>query len=66
LEGHVRESRHYRILISESRAGFAAIHGGNLITQFALDRSCQRFGQLAFQVLKKLENVSAAFVPTCD
>jgi GNAT superfamily N-acetyltransferase len=66
LEGHVRESHHYLIFISERRAGFASIHGGNLITQFALERASRRFGQRAFQLLKKLEYVSAAFVPTCD
>jgi hypothetical protein len=49
LEDHVRGSRHYHISISGSRAGFAAIHGGNLVTQFSLGLAYRRFGQGTFQ-----------------
>jgi RimJ/RimL family protein N-acetyltransferase len=66
LEEHVLESKHYVISLSGRRVGFASIHGGNLITQFSIERACQRFGQAAYQALRKLENVGAAFVPTCD
>jgi GNAT superfamily N-acetyltransferase len=66
LEDHVRDSKHYVISVSGARAGFAAIHAGNLITQFSLEPAYQRFGQATFQALRKLEYVSAAFVPTCD
>jgi hypothetical protein len=66
LEDHVRESKHYVISVFGSRVGIASIHGGNLITQFSLEPAYQRFGQAAFQALRKLENVGAAFVPTCD
>ncbi|MEO8183022.1 MAG: GNAT family N-acetyltransferase [Deltaproteobacteria bacterium] len=66
LEDHVRESNHYVISVLGSRVGFAAIHGKDLITQFSLEPAYQRFGQAAFQALRKLENVAAAFVPTCD
>jgi RimJ/RimL family protein N-acetyltransferase len=66
LEDHVRDSQQHVISLSGSRAGFASIHAGNLITQFSLEPAYQRFGQAAFQALRKLENVGAAFVPTCD
>jgi len=66
LEHHVRDSKHYVISAVGSRVGLASIHAGNLITQFSLERDYQRFGQGAFQALRKLENVGAAFVATCD
>lgn len=66
LEEHVLGSNHYVISAGGARAGFASIHSGGLITQFSLEPAHRRFGQAAFQALRKLENVSAAFVPTCD
>lgn len=66
LAEHVRDSNHYVISVGGARAGFASIHSGNLITQFALAPAYRRFGQSAFQALRKLEYVGAAFVPTCD
>lgn len=66
LEDHVRDSKHYVISVLGTRVGFASIHAGTLITQFSLEPGYQRFGQAAFQGLRKLENVGAAFVPTCD
>jgi RimJ/RimL family protein N-acetyltransferase len=66
LEDHVRDSKHYIIRVLGDRAGFASIYSGGLITQFSLDPAYQRFGQAAFQALRKLENVGSAFVPTCD
>jgi len=66
LEDHVRDSKHYVISGFGSRLGFASIHGEGLITQFSLEPACQHFGQAAFQALRKLESVRAAFVPTCD
>jgi RimJ/RimL family protein N-acetyltransferase len=66
FEDHVRESAHYGISFGQTRAGFASVHAGQLITQFAVAPAYQRYGQAAFQALKKLEHVRAAFVPTCD
>lgn len=66
LEEHVRDSNHYVISALGARVGFASIHSGGLITQFSLEPQHQRLGQPAFQALRKLENVRAAFVPTCD
>jgi RimJ/RimL family protein N-acetyltransferase len=66
LEDHVRDSAHYVISIAGTNAGFASIHGGQLMTQFAVEPAYRRYGQEAFQALKKLEYVRAAFVPTCD
>ncbi len=66
LEDHILASTHYRIEIDGAAAGFASIHRGSLITQFCLAGPYKRDGQAAFQRLRKLESVSAAFVPTCD
>jgi Acetyltransferase (GNAT) domain len=66
LEEHILESTHYRIFVSVERAGFTSIHRGNLITQFWLQPSYKKDGQAIFQQVKKLEEVQAAFVPTCD
>jgi RimJ/RimL family protein N-acetyltransferase len=66
LEDHVRDSNHYAITVRGARVGFASIHKGSLLTQFSLAPAQQRCGQAAFQSLRKLEHVAAAFVPTCD
>jgi RimJ/RimL family protein N-acetyltransferase len=66
LEERVRDSSHYAISARGARVGFASIHAGSLITQFSLEPAQQRCGQAAFQALRKLEHVAAAFVPTCD
>lgn len=66
LEDHVRDSNHYVIEALGTRAGFASIHSGGLITQFSLEPAFRSLGQSAFQGLRRLENVGAAFVPTCD
>ena len=66
LEEHILASNHYRIAISGETAGFASIHKGRLITQFALDAPYRRAGQQAFARVRRLEEVRSAFVPTCD
>src|SRR5437763_1768225 len=66
LEDHILESAHYRIRIGGALAGFASVHRGNLVTQFCLAEPFKRWGQAAFQRLRKCESVGAAFVPTCD
>lgn len=66
LENHILGSTHYRIHVSGERVGFASIHGGNLITQFALDDRFKQDGQAIFRQIRHLEQVQAAFVPTCD
>jgi RimJ/RimL family protein N-acetyltransferase len=66
LEDHIVASTHYRIVVGEELAGFASIHGGTLITQFALNEPYKHLGQPLFAQLRKLEEVQSAFVPTCD
>src|SRR5829696_3355666 len=66
LEDHILSSNHYRIVVEGENAGFASIHGGNLITQFALSDAFKRYGQPVFFQLRRLEEVQSAFVPTCD
>ena len=60
------ESANYQILIVGQYAGFTSIHKGSLVTQFSLFPQYRRYGQDVFTQIKKLENVQAAFVPTCD
>jgi len=70
LEAYVLASRHYRALVGAGTdwvpAGFAAIHDGQLITQFALDDAFKRHGQAAFRRLRALESAQATLVPTSD
>jgi GNAT superfamily N-acetyltransferase len=66
LEEHILASTHYRIDIQGETAGFASIHGGQLITQFALDELYRHLGQQIFARVRRLEQVQSAFVPTCD
>jgi RimJ/RimL family protein N-acetyltransferase len=66
LEDHILASNHYRIVVGGEIAGFASIHGANLITQFSLGVSHQRLGQSLFARLRRMEHVQDAFVPTSD
>ena len=66
LEEHILASNHYRIVVSGVAAGFASVHDGRLITQFALDEPYRRLGQRVFAQARRLEEVRSAFVPTCD
>jgi GNAT superfamily N-acetyltransferase len=66
VEDHILASAHYRIVIAGEPAGFASIHEGSLITQFALAEPFRRHGRPLFAQLRRLEQVQAAYVPTCD
>ncbi len=66
LEYHILESVHYKILVSNVAAGFTSIHKGSLVTQFFLTPEYRCYGQSIFAQIKKLAEVQAAFVPTCD
>jgi GNAT superfamily N-acetyltransferase len=66
LEDHILASKHYRIAVGGAPAGFASVHEGKLITQFALNDRYKRYGQPVFAQLRRLEEVQSALVPTCD
>jgi GNAT superfamily N-acetyltransferase len=66
LEEHILASAHYRIVVESETAGFTSIHKEQLITQFALDEPYRSCGQSIFRQVRRLEQVRAAFVPTCD
>lgn len=66
LEEHILDANHYRIVVGDEVAGFAAIHQERLIAQFALREPYRRYGQPLFAQLRRLEQVQSAFVPTCD
>jgi RimJ/RimL family protein N-acetyltransferase len=66
LEDHILASNHYRIVVAGVTAGFASIHEARLITQFALAEPYRQCGQELFAELRRMEQVRAAFVPTCD
>jgi GNAT superfamily N-acetyltransferase len=66
LEEHIVNANHYRISLNGGAAGFTSIHGGSLITQFAIDEPYKRYGQAVFSQLRRMERVTSAFVPTCD
>ena len=66
LEDHILKSTFYQITFANQHAGFTAIHNDTLITAFVLLPAFKRYGQDIFTQIKKLEQVQAAFVPTCD
>lgn len=66
LEDHIRRSNHYRIVVDGGEAGLASIHGGNLIVGFALHPEFRALGQQVYRELRRTEQVTSAFVPTCD
>lgn len=66
LEDHILASNHYAIRRDEQQIGWASVHQQALLTQFALFPSYKRLGQRIFPLARKLEEVQAAFVPTCD
>lgn len=66
LEDHILASNHYAIRNGDKQIGWASVHKQFLLTQFALLPGHRRLGQRVFAMARKLEEVSAAFVPTCD
>lgn len=66
LEDHILESSHYQIFLSGKEVGFTSIHKSSLITQFSLLPHFKQHGQAIFAQVRNLEEVQAAFVPTCD
>lgn len=66
LEDHILASQHYQIEIDGADAGFTSIHQRSLITQFALRPAQRRHSQMVYRAARTLEQVQAAFVPTCD
>ncbi|CAN5400053.1 hypothetical protein BH09CHL1_BH09CHL1_31460 [soil metagenome] len=66
MEEHIRASLPLRSEIDGEAAGFAAIHNEKLITQFSLKEPFRGQGQAVFARLRKMEQVTSAFVPTCD
>lgn len=66
LEDHILASNHYAIVANETHIGWASVYEQRLLTQFALLPGYQALGQRIFLLVRKLEEVQAAFVPTCD
>jgi GNAT superfamily N-acetyltransferase len=66
LEDHILASTHYRIVADGDVAGFASIHEGRTITQFFLNEPYRQLGQQIFAQVRRLEEVGAVLVPTCD
>lgn len=66
LEDHILASTHYVIRNGDEQIGWVSVHKQSLLTQFALLPGYRRLGQQVFVLARKLEEVQAAFVPTCD
>ncbi|MCE7979700.1 MAG: N-acetyltransferase [Caldilinea sp. CFX5] len=66
LEDHILASNHYAIHDGDRQIGWAAVYQQSLLTQFALLPGYRQLGQRVFALARKLEEVQAAFVPTCD
>jgi RimJ/RimL family protein N-acetyltransferase len=66
LEAYILGSSHYLMQRKGQTAGFASIHGGNLITQFALGEPYRKYGQDFYRRVCELDGAQSALVPTCD
>lgn len=66
MEEHIVGSLLLRIAVDGEPAGYAAIHNEKLITQFSVREPFRGMGQAMFARLRKMEQVTSAFVPTCD
>ena len=65
-ERHILNANHYRIYVDGAPAGFVAIHGEGLLTQFAMLEKYTRYAQEAFFRLRHQERMREALVLTSD
>ena len=65
-ERHILNANHYRIYVDGAPAGFVAIHGEGLLTQFAMLEKYTRYAQEAFFRLRHQESMREALVLTSD
>lgn len=66
VEDLVLASTPYRLEIDGADAGFAAVHDGGFVTQFALGDAHKRHGEAMFDRLRHETGARAALVPSCD
>lgn len=66
IEQHILDSNFYSICEDDSCLGYFAIHKGSLLTQFYIKTEYRRRSQEIFFWVKKMYNVSEAFVCTAD
>ena len=66
LEKRILASAFYAVHDGLQAVGYYAIHRGQLLTQFYLRRSSQRYAQDIFTQVLERHFVASLFVPTCD
>jgi GNAT superfamily N-acetyltransferase len=66
LETHILDSFFYKIEYNEIVIGYFAIHNGNLLTQFYIEKDYLHLGQGCFKSILEQYKMAHAFVPTCD
>lgn len=66
LEKRILASAFYVVHDDLQTVGYYAIHRGQLLTQFYLRRSSQRYAQDIFTQVLERHLVTSLFVPTCD
>ncbi len=65
-EDHVLKSNHYQIIMDDQVVGFFAINDSTMLTLFHMTDDYAQFGHLAFEKVKRYEQVTNAFIPTGD
>lgn len=65
-EDHVMNSNHYKIIYEEKLIGFFAIFNSSFLTLFNMNPEYAKYAQSVFARIKKYEQVTSAFVSTCD
>lgn len=66
LEDHIINSNFYTICLQSNVAGYFAVHGNQLLTQFYLRLSFCDESQRIFQRVLEEQSIQSIFVPTCD
>ncbi len=65
-EDHVLLSDHAQVVLGGKYAGLAGIHDESLITYFSLKPGFRVHGEAVFHALRRREQVTSAYIPTCD
>lgn len=65
-EMHILKSNHYTILLDDEVIGYCSVYNGKTVTQFYITKEYRAYSQEVFSIVRKVEFVSEALIPTCD
>jgi hypothetical protein len=65
-EGHIRDSKYYKISVSNNIAGYFSIYKETVLVLFNVFEKYRNISQELFSIAKKYESVREALIPTGD